>query len=147
MTPNRLFPPARRNCSRVGTDAAMRQSELQPAKASQLRGVPSDAQCAIFCRMKFPGNAVFPEMPCSQLFAIETCPQVNVREATRGQAIQRKPPRSGLHDHFCKNRCTRVFTSAMPLSLTLPPGGSVALVVLMVIGHCHKPKWQPRCGT
>ena len=33
---------------------------------------------------------------------------------TRGQAIQRKPPRSGLQRHFCKNYCTRVFISVMP---------------------------------
>ena len=57
---------------------------------------------------------MFPEMSCYQLFAIVTCPRVNVREATRGQAIQRKLPHSGLQGHFCKNCCTRVFTSAMP---------------------------------
>ena len=53
-------------------------------------------------------------MSYNQLFAIETCTQVNVREATRGQVIQRKPPCSGLQGHFCKNCCTRVFTSAIP---------------------------------
>ena len=76
--------------------------------------LPPDAPSTLFWRMKFPGNAVFPEMPCYQLFAIVTCPQVNVREATRGQAVQRKLPCSDLQGHICKNHCTRVFTSAMP---------------------------------
>ena len=73
---------------------------------------------------------MFPEMPCYQPFAIEACPLVNVREATRGQAIQRKPPRSGLQGHFCKNCCTRVFTSAIPPPI---PGTSR-------FGHCRQPK-------
>ena len=53
-------------------------------------------------------------MSYNQLFTIETCTQVNVREATRGQAVQRKLPGSGLQGDFCKNCCTRVFTSAIP---------------------------------
>ena len=76
--------------------------------------VLSDAQCAIFLRMKFPGNGTSSEMSSYQLFAIITCPQVDVREATRGQAVQRKLPCSGPQGHFCKNYCTRVFISVMP---------------------------------
>ncbi len=57
--------------------------------------VLSDAQCAIFLRMKFPGNGTSSEMSYYQSFTIGTCAQVNVREATRGQAVQRKLPCNG----------------------------------------------------
>ena len=76
--------------------------------------VLSDAQCAIFLRMIFPGNGTFSEMFYYQSFTIGTCAQVNVREATRGQAVQRKLPCSGPQGHFCNKYCTRVFISVMP---------------------------------
>ena len=102
-------------------EAGLRRRPLSPTTFV----IVANQKCQLYhnCqKKKFPGNAVFPEMPCYQLFAIVTCPRVNVREATRGQAIH-----SGLQGHFCKNCCSRVFTPA----ICHPP--SLAPAVLVIV--------------